>query len=99
MLEFEYANLPPKGSGRKVKWVDRKIVSGRIDPKLKHNGISTSKYNFITFLPRNLMEQFSKIANIYFLVINTTYYVPHIKMSFFKIGYRYHAGHQSHFRQ
>lgn len=66
--DFEYKNLPPKGAKKKVKWIDRKIVTGRPDFQLKHNGISTSKYNFATFVPRNLMEQFSKIANIYFLV-------------------------------
>lgn len=31
------------------------------------NAIQTSKYNFITFLPMNLLVQFSKVANVYFL--------------------------------
>ena len=76
LLDFEYQNLPPKGAKKKVKYVDRKIVTGRIDPKLCHNGISTSKYNIITFIPMNLMEQFSKIANIYFLVFLHIYHIP-----------------------
>ena len=33
------------------------------------NGISTSKYKFYNFLPKILMEQFSRICNIYFLII------------------------------
>ena len=33
------------------------------------NRISTSKYNVITFLPKNLMYQFSKMANAYFLMM------------------------------
>ncbi|KAF9360352.1 hypothetical protein BGX26_009704 [Mortierella sp. AD094] len=35
--------------------------------KYLHNGISTSKYNYFTFLPKFLYEQFSKYANIFFL--------------------------------
>ncbi|KAF8977701.1 hypothetical protein BGZ46_007178 [Entomortierella lignicola] len=35
--------------------------------KYIHNGISTSKYNYFTFLPKFLYEQFSKYANIFFL--------------------------------
>ena len=31
------------------------------------NLVQTSKYNFITFLPMNLLVQFSKVANLYFL--------------------------------
>lgn len=33
------------------------------------NKISTAKYNWLTFLPKNLWEQFHKISNVYFLVI------------------------------
>jgi len=35
--------------------------------KYLHNRISTSKYNYFTFLPKFLYEQFSKYANIFFL--------------------------------
>ncbi|KAF8927612.1 hypothetical protein BGZ58_010284 [Dissophora ornata] len=35
--------------------------------KYLHNRISTSKYNYFTFLPKFLFEQFSKYANIFFL--------------------------------
>jgi len=31
------------------------------------NQVITSKYTFITFLPRNLLEQFRRIANMYVL--------------------------------
>jgi len=33
------------------------------------NYISTTKYNVLTFLPKNLMEQFQKKANFYFLIV------------------------------
>lgn len=35
--------------------------------KYLHNRISTSKYNYFTFLPKFLYEQFSKYANVFFL--------------------------------
>jgi hypothetical protein len=31
------------------------------------NQIVTSKYTVVNFLPKNLVDQFSKLANIYFL--------------------------------
>jgi len=36
---------------------------------LQNNYISTSKYNAFTFLPKNLFEQFQRIANAYFLIL------------------------------
>jgi hypothetical protein len=33
------------------------------------NKIQTAKYNLITFLPKNLFYQFSKMSNLYFLII------------------------------
>ena len=34
-----------------------------------NNQVSTSKYNWFTFLPTNLFHQFSKFANLYFLML------------------------------
>jgi hypothetical protein len=34
------------------------------------NRISTTKYNIITWLPLSLIMQFTRIANIYFLIIS-----------------------------
>ena len=36
---------------------------------IQNNYISTSKYNLITFFPKNLFEQFQRLANAYFLVL------------------------------
>lgn len=47
---------------------DRLIVSNIVDEEVPNNKICTSKYTAITFLPKNLFEQFSKPANIYFVV-------------------------------
>ncbi|KAI9216673.1 hypothetical protein BC828DRAFT_409227 [Blastocladiella britannica] len=43
------------------------------------NGIRTAKYTLLTFLPRNLVEQFSKVANMYFVVIITLQTFPAIR--------------------
>lgn len=34
------------------------------------NKIKTSKYTALNFVPKNLIEQFSQLANIYFLGIS-----------------------------
>ncbi len=38
--------------------------------KYARNGVITSKYTPITFLPLNLYMQFSRLANVYFLIIS-----------------------------
>ena len=35
--------------------------------KIRNNKISTTKYNFITFFPKGLLLQFTRLANIFFL--------------------------------
>jgi len=58
--------------GKKPQWQtmsDREILTHSADIEIGMNKISTGKYNFITFFPKNLFEQFSKQANLYFLVI------------------------------
>ncbi|XP_028940310.1 phospholipid-transporting ATPase ID, partial [Antrostomus carolinensis] len=44
----------------------------------KNNSIKTSKYNFFTFLPLNLFEQFQRIANAYFLFLLILQLIPQI---------------------
>lgn len=45
-------------------------INGFNDPKLfKGNLIKTSKYTILNFLPKNMAIQFSKLANVYFLII------------------------------
>ncbi|XP_064475067.1 probable phospholipid-transporting ATPase IM isoform X2 [Ornithodoros turicata] len=43
-----------------------------------NNYIKTSKYSFLTFLPRNLFEQFQRLANFYFLCLLVLQMIPQI---------------------
>ncbi|KAK4058822.1 hypothetical protein OIO90_000268 [Microbotryomycetes sp. JL221] len=40
------------------------------------NQVLTSKYNLITFLPRNLLEQFRRVANVFFLALVILQFFP-----------------------
>ncbi|KAK3228622.1 hypothetical protein Dsin_000503 [Dipteronia sinensis] len=42
------------------------------------NSIQTGKYSFFTFLPKNLFEQFHRVAYIYFLVIAVLNQIPQL---------------------
>ncbi|XP_041069580.1 phospholipid-transporting ATPase IC isoform X2 [Carcharodon carcharias] len=46
--------------------------------KYSGNAIRTYKYNVLTFLPRNLMEQFKRAANAYFLILLILQAIPQI---------------------
>ncbi|KAH7862952.1 hypothetical protein Vadar_011455 [Vaccinium darrowii] len=46
--------------------------------EFRGNSIRTSKYSFLTFLPRNLFEQFRRVAYIYFLVIAILNQIPQL---------------------
>ncbi|XP_069018284.1 phospholipid-transporting ATPase ID [Embiotoca jacksoni] len=43
-----------------------------------NNAIKTSKYNFLTFLPLNLFEQFRRLANAYFLFLFFLQLIPQV---------------------
>lgn len=42
----------------------------------KINKIRTTKYSFLSFLPKNLFEQLHRVANIYFIFIAALNFVP-----------------------
>lgn len=48
---------------------DKLYLKQNPDKRFIGNRITTSKYNCLTFLPKNLFEQFSKMANTYFLIM------------------------------
>ncbi|ESP01821.1 hypothetical protein LOTGIDRAFT_225116 [Lottia gigantea] len=59
--------------------VHRLIHLNAVQPvKYCKNDISTAKYNFITFLPKFLFEQFRRYANIFFLFIALIQQIPNV---------------------
>lgn len=48
---------------------------------MKGNKISTAKYSVINFLPKNLLNQFKKAPNVYFLLICWMQTIPLISIS------------------
>lgn len=56
-----YVNLP----------LPSDLLNHKGDPIVRYvrNKVRTSKYTIITFLPKNLFEQFRRAANIYFLAL------------------------------
>jgi phospholipid-transporting ATPase len=60
---------------------DRHIITNIPDRELCNNKISTAKYHIASFLLFNLIEQFSKPANIYFLAVGLLQLVPAISVS------------------
>ena len=49
--------------------------------EFRDNRVKTSKYTALTFLPKNLIEQFSKMANVYFLIIMVMQMINKISIS------------------
>ncbi|XP_074211258.1 phospholipid-transporting ATPase IC isoform X2 [Camelus bactrianus] len=48
------------------------------ESKYANNAIKTYKYNVFTFLPLNLLEQFKRAANLYFLILLILQTIPQI---------------------
>ena len=77
-VESLFARRREPGPPRTI-YVNQPLPEDYYDPKKRHqvrkehvycsNQVITSKYTVITFLPRNLLEQFRRIANIFFLAI------------------------------
>ncbi|NXI65235.1 AT10B ATPase, partial [Anseranas semipalmata] len=44
------------------------------------NRIQTTKYTWFTFLPKNLFEQFHRIANLYFLFLVVLNWFPQVEV-------------------
>ncbi|PPD81487.1 hypothetical protein GOBAR_DD21582 [Gossypium barbadense] len=45
--------------------------------RYRGNSVSTTKYNFFTFLPKGLYEQFRRVANLYFLMVSILSATPY----------------------
>ncbi|WVZ56786.1 hypothetical protein U9M48_007268 [Paspalum notatum var. saurae] len=61
---------------REVRVGDAARTNERLD--LAGNAVRTAKYSPLTFLPRNLFEQFHRLAYVYFLVIAVLNQLPQL---------------------
>ena len=64
--------------GRRQEEQGRVVVAGHPDARYPNNRVTTAKYSLLTFLPKNLFEQFHRLANIYFLFIIVLNWIPAI---------------------
>ena len=73
---------PPESDGTILVKGERHIQFPVTNLKLfVNNSIKTCKYNYFTFFPKNMWEQFQKSANIYFLAIAILQSVPQISVT------------------
>ena len=61
--------------GQTVQSTSRVIQTNVGNIEYPDNTIQTSKYNCLTFIPKNIFYQFNKIANFYFLVKLFTFFL------------------------
>ncbi|XP_022321882.2 phospholipid-transporting ATPase VD-like isoform X3 [Crassostrea virginica] len=47
--------------------------------EFRSNRIKTTKYSLLTFLPKNLFEQFHRFANLYFILVVALNWVPQVQ--------------------
>ncbi|KAH7343680.1 hypothetical protein B0J17DRAFT_643413 [Rhizoctonia solani] len=73
-VESLFSRVPPPGVPRN----DMFDAKGKILKTNKYaaNQVVTSKYTILTFVPRNLLEQFRRIANVFFLAIAILQFFP-----------------------
>ena len=65
-VQTKYANYPEISLNQ----------GGSYRNKLPSNLISTTKYSFWSFIPKNLFEQFRRMTNCYFLIIVIITFIP-----------------------
>ena len=72
----------------KEVWYKRIRIPGVFNRTLPNsNAVHTTKYTILTFLPKNLWEQFHRLANIFFLFIALLNFVPDVEAFGKEIGY------------
>ncbi|XP_061366109.1 phospholipid-transporting ATPase 3-like [Gastrolobium bilobum] len=61
-------HVQPQAPGYRTIFGNDRLAN--LPVRFKGNSISTTKFNFFTFLPKGLFEQFRRVANLYFLTIS-----------------------------
>lgn len=71
--------IPPSKDGRHIDVDPNRrefLMDGRTDRRYIKNTITSRRYTFYNFLPRQLFAQFSKLANFYFLCVSILQMIP-----------------------
>ena len=84
--QSETAQINPTTESELTKEITKKLYQFNIIDNLKNeneyhfkdNKVDTTKYNCITFLPKSLLYQFMRLANVYFLVCAIIQCIPAI---------------------
>jgi phospholipid-translocating ATPase len=74
-------DIPPSKDGRRITLdATRKkpLIDERTDKPYVANWIRSTRYTAYTFLPRQLIAQFSKLANFYFLCVSILQMIPRL---------------------
>ena len=72
----------------KQKWYKHLRIPGVFNRTSPHsNAVHTTKYTFITFIPKNLWEQAHRWANLYFIFIAVLNFVPAVEAIGKEIGF------------
>lgn len=75
---------PPAVDNRNINVIPNHLVPEKTPPKDHPNGkrcnnkVRTTKYTLLSFIPKNLFEQFHRIANLYFIFIVLLNWVPSV---------------------
>ncbi|AET39861.1 aminophospholipid-translocating P4-type ATPase DRS2 Ecym_5071 [Eremothecium cymbalariae DBVPG len=69
-------NSAADSNGPRVIYINDKVANSNLG--YGDNHISTTKYNFATFLPKFLFQEFSKYANLFFLFTSVIQQVPNV---------------------
>ncbi|KAI6247211.1 hypothetical protein HI914_05063 [Erysiphe necator] len=73
---FSRGKVRPSKLGPRIIYINDS--SAKMSKKFVGNYISTAKYNFATFIPKFIFEQFSKFANVFFLFTAALQQIPEI---------------------
>ncbi|CAI9731631.1 phospholipid-transporting ATPase VA-like [Octopus vulgaris] len=73
----------PRRTSRRI--VPNHTINKRLSDKdhpnhaYKTNRIKTTKYSILTFIPKNLFEQFHRLANIFFILVVILNWIPQVQ--------------------
>lgn len=72
-----FGRQPKRLTGERLLYLNDSTRNQR-EFKFMNNHVSTTKYNVLTFLPKFLLEQFSKYANLFFLFTACIQQIPNV---------------------